>query len=158
MSLKTFIHKIWEGVKHLFDGLLPEFKVAIHIGVVIVDKMKTFVLSPDADILTAIIPGTLDDKIVAKLREFLPKILAAMKLADSCGGLTDPLAITQCAIKTLQEIGDDFINDAARKNFYDSLAVMIAQVVSDGKLSWDDGKTVLKWYYDHQYKPEQVPQ
>jgi len=152
MSLGTFIHKIWLGVKKLFSGLKQELKDAIHIGVVIVDAMKTFVFSPEADILTAIIPGNLDDAIKTKLREFLPRIVTEMKLADRCGQLTDPNEILKCAIQTLQTIEGDWVSDAAKKNFYDSLAVMIAQVAADGKLDWDDAKVILKWYYDHVYK------
>lgn len=154
MSLKTLLQKIGAGIKKLFKGLGKEAKEAIHIGVVVVDKIKAAIDSPVADVLTAIIPGDIDDKIKDKLREFLPKILANMRLADSCGQLTDPLAITQCAIQTLKSIGDDFIAEGARKNFYDSIAVLVAQVVADGKLDWNDGKYILKWYYDHIYKAE----
>jgi hypothetical protein len=145
----SIFKKIWSGIKKAFDGLKPEFKNAIHVGVTIVDKMKSFTESPVAGVITALIPGDLDDKIKEKLREYLPKILIEMKLADSCTGLSDPNEIVACAVKTLQQIGGDWISDDAKKNFYDSLAVLIAQVASDGKLSWDDAKAVIKWYYDH---------
>lgn len=155
MSLGTFLKKIWQGVKNLFKSLPKEAKNAIHIGVVVVDKIKTWVDSGAADVLTAIIPGDLDDKIKDKLREVLPKILQELKLADTCGSLTDPQQITTCAIATLQKIGDDFISDGAKKRFYDSIAVLIAAVVSDGKLTVSDAAYVLKWYYDHVYKAKQ---
>lgn len=148
----SIFKKIWSGIKKIFEGLKKEFKDAIHIGVIIVDKMKTFVESGTADVLTAIIPGTLDDKIKDRLREYLPKILIEMKLAESCTGLSDPNEIVACAIKTLQQINGDWVSESAKKNFYDSLAVLIAQVASDGKLSWDDAKTIIKWYYDHVQK------
>lgn len=156
MSVGSFLKKIWQGLKNLFKNLPKEAKNAIHIGVVIVDKIKVFVDNPAVDILTALIPGDIDDKIKDKLREFLPKILFELKLADSCGQLTDPAQITACAVATLQKIGDDFISDAAKKQFYDSIAVLIATVASDGKLDLSDAKYVLKWYYDHIYKPQQL--
>jgi hypothetical protein len=146
--MNTF-KKIWSSIKNVFDKLKPEFKAAIHIGVQVVDNMKGFVDSGAADILTMIIPGNIDDRIVQELRKYLPKIVVEMKLAESCSELTDPNEILQCAIKTLQQIGGDWISDDAKKNFYDSLAVLIAQVASDRKLSWDDAKAVIKWYYDH---------
>lgn len=155
MPLGTFLKKIWNGIKKMFGSLTQELKDSIHIGVVIVDNIKTFVFSPEADILTAIIPGTLDDAIKERLRQYLPRIVTEMKLADRCGQLTDPNEILKCAIETLQTISGDWVSDSAKKNFYDSLAVMIAQVASDGKLNWDDGKTILKWYFDHVYKAPQ---
>lgn len=145
----SIFKKIWSGIKKAFEGLKPELKNAIHVGVTVVNNMKSFVDSPAADILTALIPGDLDDQIKLKLREYLPKILIEMKLAENCSELTKPDEVVACAIKTLQQIGGDWISDDAKKNFYDSLAVLIAQVASDGKLSWDDAKAVIKWYYDH---------
>jgi hypothetical protein len=137
MSLKSFFRKIWEGIKKAFEGLAPDLKEAIHIGVIVVDNMKTFIEGEAADVLTAIIPGQLDDVIKERLRAFLPKILIEMKLAEQCSELTDPSEIVACAIKTLQQIGGD------------CLAVMIAEVASDGKLTWDDSKAIIKWYNDN---------
>lgn len=145
----NFFKKLWTGIQKVFNALPKEFKSAIHIGVTVVDKMKAFVESGTADVITAIIPGDVDDKIKDALRKYLPKIVVEMKLAEQCSGLTDPNEIVACAIKTLQQIGGDWISDDAKKNFYDSLAVLIAQVASDGKLTWDDAKAVIKWYYDH---------
>lgn len=147
--LMNFFKKLWAGIKKVFEKFAPELKNAIHIGVTVVDKMKSFVESPTADVLTAIIPGDVDDKVKDLLRQYLPKIVIEMKLAERCSELTDPNEIVACAIKTLQQIGGDWISDDAKKNFYDSLAVLIAQVAADGKLTWDDAKAVIKWYYDH---------
>lgn len=145
----NFFKQLWQGIKRIFDKLPKEFKTAIHVGVTVVDAMKNFVDSGVADVITSIIPGDLDDKIKDALRKYLPKIVTEMKLAEQCSELTDPNEIVACAIKTLQQIGGDWISDDAKKNFYDSLAVLIAQVASDGKLTWDDAKAVIKWYYDH---------
>lgn len=145
----SIFKKIWSAIKNIFDKLPKEFKTAIHIGVTVVDKMKSFVESETADVISSIIPGDIDDKIKGLLRQYLPRIVTEMKLAEQCSELTDPNEIVACAIKTLQQIGGDWISDDAKKNFYDSLAVLIAQVASDGKLTWDDAKAVIKWYYDH---------
>lgn len=144
MSLGKFLAKIWAEIKHLFDGLPAEFKNAIHIGVTVVNNIKTWIDSSDADILTAIIPGTLDDAIKVKLREALPKILAELKLADNCAQLTDPNEIVKCAVNTLQQLEGDF-----KSAFLHDLSVLIAQVAADGKLTWQDGVYVLQWYYDN---------
>jgi hypothetical protein len=90
MSLTTFLSNIWAEVKGLFNNISPELKTAIHIGVIVTENIKSFVDSPAADILTAIIPGDLDNELITLLRAKLPEILTELKLADSCGSLTHP--------------------------------------------------------------------
>jgi hypothetical protein len=147
MSLKSFLSKIWAEIKSLFDGIPAELKTAIHIGVVITEGLKTFVDSPAADVLTAIIPGDIDDELKNLLRAKLPQILTELKLADNCTGLTDPSQITKCAISVLQGLDGD-ISSA----FLHNLSILIAKVASGGKLTWSDGVYILEWYYQNEYK------
>jgi len=147
MSLKSFITKLWAEIKSLFNGIPAELKTAIHIGVVVTEGLKTFVDSPAADVLTAIIPGDIDDDLKNLLRAKLPQILTELKLADNCAGLTDPSQIAECAVKVLQGLDGD-IGSA----FLHSLSILIAQVASDGKLTWSDGVYILEWYYQNEYK------
>lgn len=147
MSLKSFLSKIWNEIKALFDGIPAELKTAIHIGVEVAENVKTFVDSPAADILTAIIPGNIDDEVKSWLRAKLPPILTELKLADSCGQLTDPGDITKCAVRVLQGL-DKNIQNA----FLHNLSILIAQVAADGQLSWSDGVYILQWYYEHEFK------
>lgn len=142
MSLSKFLKKIWQGIKKLFDGLTPKLKDAIHIAVTIVEKIKNFVAGPGADVLTAIIPGELDDAIKDKLREWLPKIFIELKLVEECAGETDPNKIVECGIRTLQKISGDF-----QSAFLHDLSILIAQVAADGKLTWSDAVFILEWYY-----------
>ncbi|HVW15732.1 MAG TPA: hypothetical protein VHB54_18000 [Mucilaginibacter sp.] len=148
MSLQSFLSKIWAEIKSLFDGIPSELKTAVHIGVVVTENVKNFVDSPTADVLTAIIPGDIDDKIKNWLRAKLPTILTELKLADSCSSLTDPAAITACAIKVLQGLDGDI-----QSAFLHNLSVLVAQVAADGKLTWSDGVYLLQWYYTHEYQP-----
>jgi len=147
MSLQSFLTKLWSEIKSMFDGIPSELKVAIHIGVAVTEAVKTFVDSPAADVLTAIIPGDLDDELKDLLRAKLPGILAELKLADSCSGLTDPSQITACAIKVLQGIDGD-VSSA----FLHNLSILVAQVAADGKLTWSDGVYILEWYYQNEFK------
>ena len=103
--------------------------------------------SPAADILTAIIPGDLDDELKTLLRTKLPEILTELKLADSCSGLTDQSQITACAVKVLQDLDGD-----VKSAFLHSLSVLVAQVAADGKLTWSDGVYILQWYYQHEFQ------
>src|SRR4030081_251464 len=107
MSLQTFLSKIWNQVKALFDGIPAELKIAIHVGVIVTENIKNFVDSPAADVLTALIPGDVDDKIKNWLRAKLPAILTELKLAARCGRQTDPSDITACGVKVLQGLEGD---------------------------------------------------
>jgi hypothetical protein len=147
MSLSSFLAKIWAEIKSLFEGIPAELKTAIHIGVLVTENIKNFVDSPAADILTAIIPGDIDDEVKSWLRAKLPTILTELKLADSCGSLTDPAAITECAVKILQGLDSDVKNA-----FLHNLSIMVAEVASDGKLTWSDGVYLLEWYYKNEFK------
>lgn len=144
MSLGKFLKKIWDGIKKAFEGLLPELKKAVAIGVAATDKIKGLIDSPIADMLVAIIPGDVDDKIRVKLQEELPKILIKLKLVENCLGETDPNKIVECALRTLQEMTKE-----DRKPFLHSLSILIAQVAADGKLDWKDAVYILQWYYEH---------
>ncbi|MBS1519623.1 MAG: hypothetical protein JST50_01400 [Bacteroidetes bacterium] len=147
MSLQSFLSKIWNQIKALFDGIPAELKTAIHIGVEVTEGIKTFVDSPAADILTAIIPGDIDDEVKNWLRAKLPAILTELKLADSCGQLTDPSEITKCAVQVLQGLDGD-----VKSAFLHNLSILVAQVAADGKLTWSDGVYILQWYYEHEFK------
>src|SRR3569833_1497668 len=102
MSLTSFLTRIWNQIKSLFDGIPAELKTAIHIGIEVTENINTFVDSPAEDIITAIIPGDIDDEVKSWLRAKLPAILTELKLADSCGKLADPAEITKCAVQVLQ--------------------------------------------------------
>ena len=147
MSLQSFLNKIWNQIKALFDGIPAELKTAIHIGVEVTENLKTFVDSPAADILTAIIPGDIDDEVKNWLRTRLPAILTELKLADNCGQLTDPAEITKCAIQVLQGLDGN-----VKSAFLHNLSILVAKVASDGKLSWSDGVYLLEWYYTNEFK------
>ncbi|PTQ94904.1 hypothetical protein C8P68_106118 [Mucilaginibacter yixingensis] len=148
MSLISFLKKLWASVKSLFDSLPTEYQSAIHLGVIVAENIKKAVDSPTADILTAIIPGDVDDKIKTVLRQQLPQLLAELKLADNCGELTEPEAIANCAIQTLQQLEGDI-----KSAFLHNIAILVAQIAADGKLTWSDGVYLLEWYYKNKFEP-----
>ena len=147
MSIKSFLTQIWNTIRSLFNSFPLSLKTAVHIGVTITENIKQFVDSPLADILTAIIPGNIDDKLKEKLRNGIPTILISLKLADECDHSTGPQEITKCAVKLLQNLEGEI-----KSVFLHNLSVLISQLAADGKLSWSDGVCIVEWYYQHQYK------
>lgn len=55
----------------LFNKVPDDLKEDISVGIRVVELFKKFVDSPTADLITAIIPGDLDDKLKVWLRGFL---------------------------------------------------------------------------------------
>ncbi len=149
MSVKTFLQKIYNSIKRFFTGLMPELKKAIHIGVTVTEAIKKFDTNSPiaADILTALIPGTVDDFIKNKIREQLPKIVVQLRLVDETLGLTDPADIMRQAVKVIQQLDGDYSNA-----FLHDLSIIVAQVAADGKLNWGDAVYLLQWYYQHKFK------
>src|ERR1700747_3543675 len=148
MSLSFFLATIRAEIKSIFEGIPAKLKTAIHIGAVVTDNIKNIVDSPAAGVLTAIIPGYIDDEVKNWLRAKRPAIVTELKLADNCGALTDPSAITVCAVKVLQGPDSDVKN-----SFLHHRSSLVAQVASDGELSWGDGVYLLEWFYKNESKP-----
>jgi hypothetical protein len=147
MSLKSFLTQIWNTFKSLFNSFPAKLKTAVHIGITITENIKTIIDSPIADILTAIIPGEVDDKIKQILRKGIPIILVNLKPTDECSKLTDPEEITNCAIKALQNLDGDIKNA-----FLHNLSVLITKLAADEKLTWSDAVCIVEWYYQHKFK------
>ena len=147
MSLQTFLSKIINEIKILFTHIPSELQLAVHIGVIVTENLKSFVNSPAADILTTIIPGNIDNTIVNALKAALPTLLAELKLVDSTYKLSDPEQITAAAIKVLQDMDGDI-----KSAFLHNIAILVAQIASDGKLTWSDGVYILEWYYQNKFK------
>ena len=147
IKIPTWLKKIWSTIQKLFNRIPEDLKVAIHTGVLITENIKTFVDSPVADIITLLIPGETDDRIKAMLRKAIPQILVQLKLADSCTEIENPIELTTCAVKTLQSLTGDL-----KSVFLHNLSVLIAQVAADGKLTWQDGASIMEWYYQNRFK------
>jgi hypothetical protein len=147
MSLKSFLTQIWNTIQSLFNNFPTKLKASVHIGVTITENIKTIIDSPIADILTAIIPGEIDDKIKRILRKGIPIILTNLKLTDECSKLTDPQEIINCAIKALQNLDGDIKNA-----FLHNLSVLITKLAADKELTWGDTVCIVEWYYQHKFK------
>jgi hypothetical protein len=146
MSLKTVLQKIGKFFENIWLHLKPELKFAVKIGLEITNAIKNFdTAHPEVgDILTKIIPGTLDDKGLIRMREELPKIVVELQLVDAQLNLTDNNEIMMAALDTIRRL-----TGRARNTVLNSLSQLIAQVQADGKLDWNDVAYLQKWLYDH---------
>lgn len=154
-KIKELLGKATAWITRLWKSIKPDAEKALIIGMKITDAIKDAVNNPAADILTAVIPGDLDDKIKEKLRIAAPKVVITLGLVNECKDEKDEAEILRCASRTLQNIKESYMGDQAYGNLCDSLAVMMAQVAADDKISWDDLKYVSKWFFDNVYSQKQ---
>lgn len=152
MSLKTFIAGIWSAIKGLFHNLEEEEKRLLPIMISVVNNIKNVVDGPIADVVTALIPGDVDDKIRTKLQEFLPKIILELNMLNTCQQLSDTNAQLQCILQNLR-----LSSDSAKDIYYHGLASLILTELSDGKLSWSDCTAIAEYYYKNIWKAQAAP-
>ena len=67
----------------------------------ITSTMKSLLASPIGDVLTALIPGTADDVLRAKLVSGLSKVVDALSIVDACKQYTDLNDKLKCFMQQL---------------------------------------------------------
>lgn len=150
MSLKSFLHKIGQFFSNLFKSLTKVAKKAVEVGVDVTNAIKQFDTEhPEAaNLLTSLIPGTLDDAIKDKIRGALPEIMVKLRLADATlDGKADEILIA--GIKAVQSL-----TGSERSTFLNSLSVLIAEVAADGEVDLDDLLYLQQWFYKNQKNDE----
>ena len=94
-------------MKSQLKSLLRDFDsyVDTHIDTAlkITEALKNLLSSPVADILTAIIPGDLDNTIRQDLITALGKAITVLTIADNCKQYTDVNALLNCFIQQVQQ-------------------------------------------------------
>ncbi len=147
--MNKLIKKIVEFVKRLFGNINPYLQEAVSVGAEVAEKVKNFDTTNPyiGDIITALIPGTVDDLVKVKLREYLPKIAVQLRLVEATQGLTDPDQIMMAAVKVIQQMDKDY-----KSAFLHNFSIMVAKVAADGKLDWSDAVYLLEWYYQNKVK------
>lgn len=78
-----FLKQIGAFLKKVFFGAYDLLQDKGYIAVLITNNLKQIIESPIVDIVTALIPGEVDNLIVSKLRVILPKV--AFKVATTHG-------------------------------------------------------------------------
>lgn len=101
---QSFVAKLWKKVP-------DELQEKVSLAVKIVEAIKVWVESPTADILTAIIPGDLDDKLKDWLRLILPVILEKYNVVNQ--SKLAPEASHIIATNITQELTDLSFGQAA---------------------------------------------
>lgn len=144
--------KIWQWIKGLFGKAEHMVHKYIMPAVTVVEALKTFVDSPVADILTAIIPSTVDDAVKITLRRVLPQVLLEMQIiSDYEGNKDDPQKVIELVLERVKQLSPQ-----AQATFWHALAVMISDCMTDGHLSFSEVVHLVQYTYDYLYKPKNI--
>jgi len=105
MNLISIIEDGLDAAKRFIKWLLPSSKHLLDVSLAIVNGIKNYDdKNPEvADFITKIIPGNIDDLIVAKARQYLPAVIIRWRWADNEAGKTPDQIVADGAayIKTL---------------------------------------------------------
>lgn len=142
-KLFKFIGKLWNGIKQLFSSVDKLLQQHISTAVITVENLKQLADSPSLDVITAIIPGNVDDKIKEKLRDYLPVLLDQLRVYETCNKL-DPDQKLQCIVRQI-----NLSTNNIKNHLYHGLASLIIQTLSDGKLSFGDCIVLSEYYYNN---------
>lgn len=122
---RTFFGKIfgvaWDKIKSVFDAANLPFLEAV---VKITEGIKHFLNSGIVDVLTYLIPGDLDNKLIEALRKKLPVIMAQeLLLKKAAEGPITEEAANQLTEEMLLAFGG--LSDEKKARFYTTVAAEI---------------------------------
>lgn len=143
--------KIIRFLQRLLNKTKYYAKLYVHPSIQVVQGLKTFFDSPAVPILTAIIPGEVDNIIAGRIRTYLPIVLKVLGYADECINAKTDDAILQCAIAKIRLLNPDG-QDAACHN----IAALLSKYLSDGRLTWRECIHIAEEIFWNEFKPVQA--
>ena len=158
--MKKFLSNLWKNIKNLFVDLWEKAdeltKKLVPPAVNAVQWLKNFNESAVADVaerfITSLIKGNADDVAIAmvrqKLRTNLPKILVALNIVKTVNEIKGVDKQILELVKWLKFSK----NDAEYDEKCRTLAGMIVEAFSDGKISFKEAADIAAYYYDNYVK------
>lgn len=144
-AVGRLLQRIGNAITSLFKGLDEATKALIPIAKEIVNNMKMIEATGVGDVITKILPGNLDDKLYAQLKDFLPKAIAGLALVEDLANIEDPNEKLRAILAKINGSTSNY-----KKVFYTGLAALILECIADGDFSWSDAVKVSNYYYDNE--------
>lgn len=157
MKLKKFLARIWAFVAMLWKQVDAFVEKIAPVAIKVVDQIKSINESTTGDvielIITSVIPGGADDKIIravrAKLKKILPKILLGMNMSESIAKIKDPNEQLKAIVLAI-----NMSSDEQKNAHYHTLCVQVLNALADGKLTWSESILIAEYYYTNIHKPK----
>jgi hypothetical protein len=145
--MKKLLEQISDWLKRKFKQGFDAAKKHSHIAVKVTDGLRKIVESPVADLLTAMIPGELDNEIKYKLRKELPGIAAKMAIAHNIlQANEDPTLALARMREYIASLGLD-----AQRAWWVDFSAHVMEVFSDGDVTWGELVSITQKAYDEIY-------
>lgn len=128
----SFITRAWNKIKSLFHNIPDELRDVIKDSLEITRRIKALLESPEADIVTAIIPGYWDDQKRQQAIEILATIIPQLMRIEDCKG------DMKCLFVHLLSV----LRERAKKDQHATLFALASLFVQ----AWDNGR-----YKESQY-------
>jgi len=138
----TIVGNFLRTIKRLFLLLTAEVKKQMPEIIQTVNNIKNFVDSPDCDVLTAIIPGTLDDTLKVLLRKYLSDLLKALNTSNNIANLPTLNDQHKAIIQEIQ-----LSPDSARDILYHGIAAKLTEAIT-GK-TWSESILLAQGAFVH---------
>lgn len=151
IRLKHWLEGVFNtnGLKRFLQKEIPEVqKIAIHAGIILTQVFKAVANNPVLNFFVEASKTGLDDKILAGVKEWVPKVLAELQIAADCLGVTDPEELIKCSAKFVNGLSDDI-----KSSKLTQIAEFWAVASSDGKVTWTEIAGLVKIVYDNEVKP-----
>lgn len=152
MKKKSVVGKIlqsvWSAISSIWKKTNEKVKQFAPVAIEVVEELKLWIESPIGDLITQIIPGTIDDKLRAQLLKVLPVVISKLQLSIAITGITDPNEQLRAILAQLK-----FASDAQKDSFYHEFGYLIIELLADGDLSRSDSILITEFYLKHIRKP-----
>lgn len=138
--------KIFNFLKKLFARTKFYVEKYVHPSVEVVQALKSFIDSPAVPIITALIPGNVDDVIASQIRILLPEVLKVLGYADQCINAKGGDTIVQCALSKIRLMKDD-----GKEAAWHNIASLLSKYLADGKLTWREALHLAEEVFQEKY-------
>jgi hypothetical protein len=126
--MKKLFQRITLMLKALFTNIDEWIDEHVQPSIQVVEYIKTLVDNPLADVATALIPGQLDDFLLAFARRNLARAVQVLQITNTIASEPDPVRQLQLLFDYLNNISPEL-----RKGIYYRLASVMAKLNSGSK-------------------------
>lgn len=142
-TMKNFIKKISDFLKRILGNSSDIMRVNAKVAVFVTEKIKTAIESNKATLVVNLIPGNLDNVLLALLRKVLPTVLVHMNVLF--GSIQEHDENADALNSIIEKMNS--IHPSLRGSFYLSFSAELAKALSDSKLSLAEIALLVQMIY-----------
>jgi hypothetical protein len=146
-NIKNTMKKLFEKLTSFVRGALglafDQFRTHAEVAVKMTANIKKIVESPIGDTIVTLIPGDIDNKILAKLRQVLPQVLERMLILSNIVKENDTNTdVIESIISHLKNLHPE-----ARVSFWVLFSAELNRALSDGKIEMAEAFVLSQMVY-----------